>query len=374
MRPENRRGTHSVPISDIRASAYEVPTDAPESDGTFAWRSTTLVVVELTAGGEHGLGYTYADACTVDLVQRVLGEVLRGHDAMDIPARMDALMRRMRNIGWRGAGAMALSAVDVALWDLKARLLGLPLMRLLGAARTRVPVYGSGGFTSYSLEQLQAQLGGWVAQGFSRVKMKVGSQPEEDPERVAAARRAIGPHAALFVDGNGAYSVAQALLLAERFVEQGVSWFEEPVSSDDLEGLHRIRAKVPAGLAVAAGEYGDSALYFRRMLSAGAVDVLQADATRCLGISGFLQADALCQAFQVPLSAHCAPALHAQVGCASRRLVHLEYFHDHARLEELLFDGSPRVEHGELVPDGTRPGLGLELKRADAERYAVMRP
>jgi L-alanine-DL-glutamate epimerase-like enolase superfamily enzyme len=371
MQEEDRRGGDAVPISDVRACAYKVPTDAPEADGTFAWESTTLVVVELTAGDRRGLGYTYTDACAADLVQRVLGAELRGGDAMDIPARMAALLRRVRNLGRSGLVAMALSAVDAALWDVKARLLGLPLARLLGAVRERVPVYGSGGFTSYSVERLQAQLSGWVAQGIPRVKMKVGSHPDEDPARVAAARRAIGADAALFVDGNGAYTVTQALALAERFAEHGVSWFEEPVSSDDLEGLHRLRARAPAGLAVAAGEYGDSGLYFRRMLAAGAVDVLQADATRCLGVSGFLQADALCDAYGVPLSGHCAPALHTHVACAARRLVHLEYFHDHVRLERMLFDGVPALEAGALVPDLSRPGLGLELKRADAERYAV---
>jgi L-alanine-DL-glutamate epimerase-like enolase superfamily enzyme len=365
------QGGGAAPIERIEASAYKIPTDAPEADGTFAWESTTLVVVELTAGGQRGLGYTYTDAVAAGLISRVLAEELRSQDAMDIPARMNSLLRRVRNLGRPGLVSMALSAVDVALWDVKARLLGLPLARLLGAARDRVPIYGSGGFTSYSVKRLQEQLAGWVEQGIPRVKMKVGSHPEEDPARVRAARQAIGKEAQLFVDGNGAYTVQQALALADRFAECGVTWFEEPVSSDDLEGLHRVRARAPAGMAVAAGEYGDGGIYFCRMLTAGAVDVLQADATRCLGITGFLQADALCDAYEVPLSGHCAPALHAQVACAARRLVHLEYFHDHVRLEGMLFDGVPQVKEGALVPDLSRPGLGLELKRADAARYAV---
>ncbi|MCE9670214.1 mandelate racemase [Myxococcus stipitatus] len=371
MREGSRLGSEAVPITEVRASAYEIPTDAPEADGTFAWSSTTLVVVELSAGGVRGLGYTYSAACAVDLVQRVLSRELQGQDALDIPARGAALLRRMRNLGTGGLGAMALSAVDAALWDVKARLLGLPLARLLGAVRERVPLYGSGGFTSYPLARLEAQLAGWVEQGFTRVKMKVGTHPEDDWMRVRAARRAIGPEASLFVDANGAYTRPQALALAERFAEHDVRWLEEPVSSDDLEGLRHLRDRVPAGMAVAAGEYGDRDLYFRRMLEAGAVDVLQADATRCLGISGFLQAHVLCDAYDVPLSGHCAPALHAHVACAARRLVHLEYFHDHARLEAMLFDGVPRVEQGSLVLDLSRPGLGLELKRADARRYAV---
>ena len=364
-------GGSVAPIERIEASAYKIPTDAPEADGTFAWESTTLVIVELTADGQRGLGYTYTDAVAASLVSRVFAEELRSRDAMDIPARMISLLRRVRNLGRPGLVSMALSAVDAALWDVKARLLGVPLARLLGAARERIPVYGSGGFTSYSLQRLQEQLAGWVEQGIQRVKMKVGSHPEEDPIRVRAARQAIGKGTELFVDANGAYTAAQALALAERFAEQGVTWFEEPVSSDDLAGLHALRARMPAGMAVAAGEYGDGGLYFRRMLEAGAVDVLQADVTRCLGITGFLQADALCDAHGVPLSGHCAPSLHVHAACAARRLVHLEYFHDHARLERMLFDGVPELRGGALVPDLSRPGLGLELKRADAARYAV---
>ncbi len=185
---------------------------------------------------------------------------------------------------------MAISAVDNALWDLKARLLDLPLVNLLGAVRDGVPVYGSGGFTSYSHEQLQKQLGGWVDSGIPRVKMKVGTHPEKDVERVGVAREAIGSQAELFVDANGAYSRKQAIEFAYRFKNDlGVTWFEEPVPSSDLSGLNFIRDSAPAGMDITAGEYGYDIVYFRRMLESFAVDVLQADATRCAGITGFLR-------------------------------------------------------------------------------------
>jgi L-alanine-DL-glutamate epimerase-like enolase superfamily enzyme len=265
---------------------------------------------------------------------------------------------------------MAISAVDSALWDLKARLLELPLATLLGAVRDSVPVYGSGGFTSYSIERLQAQLAGWVQDGIPRVKMKIGRRPGEDLARVRAAWEAIGSNAGLFVDANGAYSRKEALEFAERFAACGVGWFEEPVSSDDLEGLRLIRDRAPAGMDIAAGEYGYEPVYFRRMLEAGAVDVQQADATRCGGITGWLAVAALCEAHGIELSAHCAPQLHAHAGCAVGPLRHLEYFHDHARLEQLLFDGALTPVGGALRPDPERPGLGIELRTADAERFA----
>jgi L-alanine-DL-glutamate epimerase-like enolase superfamily enzyme len=335
------------------------------------WNSTTLVVVDAEAGGVRGCGYSYADLATATLIRDTLARVVVGRDAMAIPGVWGALVDEVRNIGRRGIASMAISAIDNALWDLKARLLDVPLVALLGPVRDRVPVYGSGGFTSYDLGRLEAQLGGWVESGIGRVKMKVGREPTADVARVQCARKAIGPHAELFVDANGAYSRKQALAFADAFAQAGVTWFEEPVSSDDVDGLRLLRDRAPAGMDVTAGEYGYELFYFERMLAAGAVDVLQADATRCGGITGFAQTGALCEAFGLPLSSHTAPALHVHPGCALGRVRHLEYFHDHARIERMLFDGAREPVDGALAPDLSRPGLGLELKRADAARYAL---
>jgi len=267
--------------------------------------------------------------------------------------------------------ATAISAVDAALYDLKARLLDLPLARLLGSYRNTVPIYGSGGFTSYSDDELANQLSDWVSNdGCAFVKMKIGSHPEDDPRRVELAKHAIG-NAQLFVDANGAYTVRQALNLANSFAEQNVGWFEEPVSSDDLEGLAAIRNRIPAGIEIAAGEYAYTIGYVRRMLEAQAVDVQQADMTRCGGVTTFLQIATLCEAFHVDLSGHCAPALHLHVACAAPRLRHLEWFHDHVRIEHMLFDGAPVPRKGQIQPDLSRPGNGLVFKEQDATRYAA---
>jgi L-alanine-DL-glutamate epimerase-like enolase superfamily enzyme len=361
-----------VPIERIDASAYRVPTDAPESDGTFAWQLTTLVVVHAEAAGHRGLGYTYADVATAGLVRDSLAGAVTGRDALGVPGAWAAMVAAIRNLGRPGVASTAISAVDAALWDLKGRLLGLPAVTMLGAARDAAPVYGSGGFTSYTVERLKEQLGGWVAAGIPRVKMKIGTRPADDPARVRAAREAIGADAELFVDANGAYSRKQALAMAARFaVEAGVTWFEEPVSSDDLDGLRLLRDRAPAGMEIAAGEYGYDAFYFRRMLDAGAVDVLQADASRCGGITGFLRVAALCEAHGLDLSAHCAPSLHVHAACAAPNFRHLEYFHDHDRIEHMLFDDAPVPVGGALRPDLSRPGLGLDFKQRDADRYAV---
>jgi L-alanine-DL-glutamate epimerase-like enolase superfamily enzyme len=371
-RPGRPKNHATTPISRIAVSAYKVPTDAPESDGTYSWNATTLVLVEATAGGKIGVGYSYADTATATLIRDLLASVVIGTEALAIPAAWSNMVESIRNLGRPGIASMAISAVDSALWDLKAKLLDLSLINLLGALRDAAPIYGSGGFTSYSIEKLQEQLGGWVAEGIPRVKMKIGRDPYHDAQRVRAAREAIGPDAELFVDANGAYGRKQALAMAETFAEESrVSWFEEPVSSDDLEGLRLLRDRGPAGLDIAAGEYGYDLPYFRRMLEAGSVDVLQADATRCAGITGFLRVGALCESRGLALSAHCAPSLHAQPSCALPAFRHLEYFYDHSRIEKLFFDGALTPIDGKLRPDPNRPGFGLEFKRQDAARFAV---
>jgi L-alanine-DL-glutamate epimerase-like enolase superfamily enzyme len=360
-----------VPITGGTASAYTIPTDAPEADGTFAWDSITLIVVEIEAGGVTGLGYTYSQAVAAPLARALLKK-LENEDAWDIPRLFSHLRHAQRNYGREGIAATALSAIDVALWDLKGKLLQQPLLHLLGAMRDAAPVYGSGGFTSYNDAQLTDQLGGWAAAGIPRVKMKVGTHPDDDLRRVRVAREAIGADTELFVDANGAYAQKQALDFAYRFRDEyNVLWFEEPVSSDDLIGLRHVREHGPAGMDIAAGEYGWTAMYFERMLAAQAVDVLQADATRCGGITGFLDAASLADAQPLPFSAHCAPSLHMHLACAARPLRHVEYFHDHVRIESMLFDGFRAQQNGAMHPDLSRPGLGLAFKHADAEPYRV---
>jgi L-alanine-DL-glutamate epimerase-like enolase superfamily enzyme len=361
----------SAPIERVAAKAYRIPTDGPEADGTLSWDHTGLVVVEIVAAGQTGLGYSYTGSEAAALVVGKLREVIAGEEAFAIPRMWTRMVGAVRNLGWPGLCASAISAVDIALWDLKARLLGQPLAELLGRARDDVAIYGSGGFTSYSHGRLAEQLSRWVEEGGCKwVKMKVGSCPDEDVERVSVARSAIGK-SGLFVDANGAYARKQALEFADRFAEFDVSWFEEPVSSDDLDGLHLIRNRAPAQIEIASGEYGYTPHYFQRMLRHEAVDVLQADATRCGGVTGFLRAAAIADAHGLPLSAHTAPAIHLSICCSAPRVRHIEWFHDHVRIEHMLFEGAPQPKDGQIRAALDRPGHGLEFKRRDAERYAV---
>jgi L-alanine-DL-glutamate epimerase-like enolase superfamily enzyme len=357
-----------VTVERLDVAAYQVPTDEPESDGTLEWDATTIVVVEAHAGGHVGLGYTYGHKAAAEIVAGKLAGAVEGLDALAPQAAWAAMVGTLRNSVSSGLCRYAISAVDIALHDLKAKLLGVSLADLLGRWHDGVAVYGSGGFTSYSLERLRNQAEGWMNAGLERVKIKVARDPDADPDRLAAVREVIGDDIELMVDANGAFTVRRAIAAAcETYARYGVTWFEEPVSSDDPEGLRRVRDRAPAGMEIAAGEYGTDAFHFERLT--GAVDVLQVDVTRCGGITGVRHADGLAKARCTPISAHCAPAVSAHVFAACETAVHLEYFHDHVRLESMLFEGTLEPDGGKLVPDAGRPGLGLEFKRADAERF-----
>jgi L-alanine-DL-glutamate epimerase-like enolase superfamily enzyme len=359
-------------IEGLDVSAYRVPTEGgPESDGTARWDSTTLVLVEIHAAGQTGMGYTFADEATASVIHRELRGVLEGADALETGRRFADLQAAIRNMGRDGIASMAISAVDIALWDLRGKVLEAPVYALIGAARPAAPIYGSGGFTSYPVERLRAQLQSWADAGISRVKMKVGSDPSADVARVTEARRAIGDRTELFVDANGAYSRKEALHFARAFAEAGVTWFEEPVYHQDFEGLREVRERTPAGMDVSAGEYGYGLYHFWRMLQAKTVDCLQADATRCGGFSGLLAVDGLCQTAMMPLSTHCAPHLHLHAALGCKTLRHMEYFFDHVRIERMFFDGASDPIDGTLEPDPARPGIGLHFRRADARRYQL---
>jgi L-alanine-DL-glutamate epimerase-like enolase superfamily enzyme len=360
-------------VTQVTAAAYVIPTDAPEADGTLTWDTTTMVLATARADGVEGIGWSYAAAAAQQVITGMLAGAVTGRSALDVSGSCEAMIRAVRNVGRPGIAATAISAVDIALWDLKARLLGCPLARLLGQARPSVPIYGSGGFTSYDARQTRDQLAGWVERDhIPRVKIKIGESwggnERRDVERVTLAREVIGEATELYVDANGGYTVGQAVRVADRLADYGVTWFEEPVSSQDLAGLATVRRQVL--LDVAAGEYSWSLADSAQLIAADAVDCLQLDATRCGGFTEFLRGAALAAAHNLQVSAHCAPNLHAHPGVAVPNLRHVEYFHDHQRIERMLFDGARGPEGGILTP-APEPGLGMTLREADAEKYRV---
>ena len=360
-------------IESVDASVYTVPTESPEADGTLAWKSTTMILVQVRAAdGTIGTGWTYGAAACARVIEDTLAEIARGRDPMNVSGAFDAMVKAVRNIGRPGVAGYAISAVDVALWDLKARILGLPLHRLLGAVRESVPVYGSGGFTTYDENELVDQITHWTnGLGIPRVKIKIGeswgANPHRDLDRIRLVRNRIGHEAELMVDANGAYTYKQAIRIMLHAASEDVRWFEEPVSSDDLLGLREVRESVPAD--VAAGRYGYDLAYFERMCAAGSVDCLQADVSRCGGITEWLRVAAVAAAHGLQISGHGAPHLHAHVAAATPNLRHLEWFHDHVRIESMFFDGVLDPMGGSITPSPDAPGHGLTAREKDMEAY-----
>jgi L-alanine-DL-glutamate epimerase-like enolase superfamily enzyme len=355
------------PVTGVRTGVYRFPTPVEEGDGTLTWDATTAVTVEVDAGDVTGLGWTYSSPAAATVVTAHLAAAVEGRNALDVPGAWAAMHRAGRNLGTRGLFGQALSAVDIALWDLKARLLEVPLTDLFGEVRDRVPVYGSGGFTTLTDDQLAAQVAGWLAAGCTAVKIKIGeswgSRPDRDLARVRQLRELSGDDADLMVDANGGYSIGQSRRVGAGLDELGVVWFEEPVSSDDLPGLALLRGVLDCDIA--AGEYLGDVTEAARMLPS--VDCLQLDVTRCGGYTGWLRCADLARAAGLQVSAHCAPSLHAPVAAAVSWLRHVEWFVDHARLEPDLVDGSPPVVDGALVVSPST-GHGMTL-RPEAQRW-----
>jgi L-alanine-DL-glutamate epimerase-like enolase superfamily enzyme len=361
---------HGPQLETLTTSVYRFPTDEPEADGTLTWDATTAVVVTLRAAGQTGVGWTYAAPAAATVVTDQLAEVLHGRRVWDIAAGWSAMHGACRNIGTRGVTMMAISAVDVAWWDLKARLLGIPLTTLFGQCRDAVPVYGSGGFTTFDDTRMAEQVNGWRAAGATSMKIKIGelggTRVDRDLTRVRRLRELAGDDAELMVDANGGYTVGQARRVGAALDDLGVTWFEEPVSSDDPAGLAAVRASVRCDIA--AGEYAADLYDVEALLPV--VDCVQLDVTRCGGYTTWLRAAALAQARNLEVSAHCAPALHAPVAAAVPNLRHVEWFADHARLEPLLADSVPPVIDGALRLDASGTGHGLAIA-AGAERWRV---
>ena len=348
-------------VDEIDVAAYRFPTPHPEADGTLEWDATTAVVVHVRAGQCTGLGWTYSGTAAGTVVNDHLASVVRGRDPHDIAGAWLAMHRACRNIGTKGLGMQAISAVDIALWDLKAKLLGLPVSTLLGRVRDEVPIYGSGGFVSFSDDEIGEDVAAWTAAGCTAMKIKIGrdfgNQPDWDVRRVRTLREMAGQRVNLMVDANGAYTTGEAKRVGAELDRLGVCWFEEPVSSDDKPGLAEVRAAVDVD--VAAGEYISDVYDAENM--APVVSCLQLDTTRCGGYTGFLRGAAIAEAHNLEVSGHCAPALHAPVAAAVPHLRHVEWFSDHVRLEPLLVDGVPPVCGGTIRVPASEPGHGMAL-------------
>ncbi len=366
-------------IVDVSTTVLLNPGIEPVQYGTSPKRPSVvsevgrLFVHIKTDGGFEGLGVGQASPGVREVISNALRPLLIDADPMDIRQLWDDMFWLSRQFGSGGIGALAISAVDIGLWDLKAKALGLPLYKLIGAVRDSVPVYGSGGGTHLTKDELVAEAAGYVERGIPRVKIKVGKDfgraEKEDIERVTAVRDAVGYDVALYVDANSAYHPKQAIYLAKEFEQSQVGWFEEPVLTEDVEGLARIVGAT--SIQIATGEQEYSVHGFRGLLSAAAVDIVQPDVFRVGGVTAWLRIAELAETFNRPVAPHLAPLVHLHLACTIPNLKSLEYRDIDMEADRGWYHDVPQLNGGTWSPFPDRLGLGLELDPYAVERWAV---
>ncbi len=366
-------------IVDVTTTTLHYPNVPAVQDGTLAppgpgagGRSHLFVHIK-TDEDIEGLGVGQASPGSAQLIETVLKQILIGQDPFDIEQLWSEMFWKLRTFGNKGIASQALSAVDIGLWDLKAKALALPLYRLLGAYTDAVPIYGSGGWTNLSEAELVAEMSGYVEQGIRRVKMKVardyGRGEAEDIARVAAVRKAIGDDVALYIDGNYGYYPKQAIYMAREFEQFQVGWFEEPVLVDDVQGMAEIRRAID--IPIAAGELESGKYKFRELIAGGAVDIAQPDVGRVGGVTEWMKVAHLAHAFNLLVAPHAVQLVHLHLACATPNLKAVEYLGSLLECDNLWYTQIPEPKDGMWSPFPDKPGLGLELDPYAVEKWAV---
>jgi L-alanine-DL-glutamate epimerase-like enolase superfamily enzyme len=356
-------------VRGFRTHHLSVPLREPLVNGTFAIAALEHVLLEIEVEGGTGIGYALAferrQAEAIRVLVADLAETLVGTPVGAVRGVWKRLWTRIAYVGQAGPAVMALSAVDTALWDLLAQRAGLPLFRLLGAARSSLPVYVTGGWLGASEAELAAEARAVLERGIPRFKLKVGNRDwRVDVERVARLRAEV-PGLELMVDANQAWTAPQAIAAGRALAELGVTWLEEPVAVDDLAGGARVAAALE--LRVASGESLYTSREFKRLLEAGGADVLMPDLSRSGGPAEFLRIATLAEARGLPVSSHLFPEIsaHLMAACPNATLVELV-----PEWSAGIFDRPPLVEAGRIhLPE--RPGLGFGFAERAIRDFAV---
>lgn len=353
-------------IKKIDVHLVSNPISAGYTDATRKVEMIGYTVVRITTDqGLEGIGVTYHEVggeATRELILRNMAPKLMDRDPLENEAIWQEFFHYLRGVGRKGLMYGALSAIDIALWDLKGKIVDLPLYRLLGGNRTKIPVYASGGWTSFSDDQLVDEMKGMVAQGYKMVKFKVGVEGgtniRRDVERVRKVREALGPNIELLVDANNCFDAATGVQLANRIREYDIFLFEEPVFADDIPGLARFKrgTDIPLG----TGEHEYTKFGVRDLLMHDAVDIVQVDGARVGGYTELLKTAALTQAWNVRFAPHAMENIHLNLAGAVPNLLFLERLMMFEDITAKTFKNAPVPVNGFMeIPD--LPGLGLSL-------------
>lgn len=366
-------------ITDVTTTVLSYPHVRPVQDSTIpdsslaiGGRSQLFVHIH-TDEGVEGLGVGQAAPGARQVIETTLRRVLIGQDPFNIEKLWNDMFWHVRGFGRKGVAFCGLSVVDTGLWDLKAKALRLPLYRLLGPYTDSVPIYGSGGWTNLSEDELVAEMVGYVEQGIGRVKMKVGKDfgrsEREDLQRLAAVRKAVGDDVAIYVDANNGYYAKQAIYMAKEFEQFQVGWFEEPVLADDVQGLAEIRQAI--NIPVATGEHEYTKYGFKDLIARGGADIVQPDVGRVGGVTEWIKVAHLAHAFNLPVAPHAVQLVHLHLACATPNLKVVEHLGTALEGDGIWYTDIPEPEDGMWAPFPDRPGLGLELDPHAVEKWSV---
>ena len=368
-------------ITDITTTILHDPQRRAIRDSTIVGAyedgATSIFIRIKTDEGIEGFGIADprpAHAIRV-IVERELKELLIGQDPFNIEKIWNEMFWKIRNYGRKGVAIQALSATDVGLWDLKAKALGVPLYRLLNPMYDSVPVYGSGGWTNMTEEELIEEATGFVEQGFSKVKMKVGmnfgQEEREDIKRLAAVRKAVGDDIEIYVDANMGYNVKQAIRMTRIFEEYNVGWLEEPVLADNIEGLAEVTRASDIPIATGENEYTRHG--FKELIAKRGADIIQPDVARVGGVTEWMKVAALADSFGLQIAPHGIPEVHLHLCMAIANLKVVEYFDGGWGSVGManFFTEIPLPVNGMWTPFPDKPGLGFELDPDAVVKYRI---
>jgi L-alanine-DL-glutamate epimerase-like enolase superfamily enzyme len=356
-------------LHDPEGGVFQDATMPRPGAGGLPWMFVELA----TDAGITGISYSEGAGPVRSLIHDQLSDLIVGADPFETEKLWTNMFWRTRGNGRKGVAFQAISAVDNAVWDIKAKALGVPLYRLLGSAHDRVPVYGSGGWTHYTEKELVREQMSFVERGFPRTKMKVardfGRAEKEDIARLAAIRKTLGDDVTIFVDANNGYYAKQAIRMAAAFKDYDIGWFEEPVLADDIPGLASIAKAI--SIPVATGEHEYTKYGFRDLITAGAADIVQADVGRVGGVTEWMKIAHLAAAFNLPIAPHAYALLHLHPAMATPNLMVVEMLDiEWQPMMKWLID-PPHPENGQWTPDPDRPGNGIELNPSAVKKYAI---
>ena len=363
-------------ITSIETISLNNPRATPIQDATtetpnnYSGRGQLFVRI-YTDEGVEGLGMTYSSPGVKDVVESALMQILIGRDPMDTEKIWDDMLWKVRSYGRKGVALCAISAVDIALWDLKAKFLNLPLYKLLGAYTNSVPVYGSGGWTNLTKSELIQEMTDYVESGIPRVKMKVGKNfgncEREDIERVEAVRDAIGYDIALYIDANNGYRKKQAIYMAKEFEQFQVGWLEEPLIPDDVDGMSEIARSTT--IPIASGELEYTKYGFKELIYRGGADIVQPDVGRVGGVTEWIKVAHLAESFNLPVAPHALQLVHLHLCCAIPNIKAVEYMNISLENADLWMTEFPKQSNGMWSPFHDKPGLGLDLDHYSVAKY-----